>query len=217
MHLRPPTRPVRRWRIHLTRSRTAAYLSPVSKVEAHASEGPGDEELIRAASGGDRAALGGLYDRYAPLLMAVGNKILGNRRETEDLLHDVFIEAWQRAADYDSARGTVRGWLVMRMRSRALDRCRSAGWSRAVPIDLAPPIEAGAPPSDPLGFDHTRVRSAVAKLPEEQRVVLDLAYFVGLSSSEIALRLGVPIGTVKSRTAAALSRLRAGLGEGGLR
>src|SRR3954465_16018107 len=80
----------------------------------------GDVELISGAAAGDRDCLAALYDRYAPACLAVGRRILGDRREAEDLLHDVFLEAWRRAGDYDQGRGTVRAWLLMRIRSRAL-------------------------------------------------------------------------------------------------
>jgi RNA polymerase sigma-70 factor (ECF subfamily) len=172
-----------------------------------------DLDLIEKIARGDRDALARLYDRYAPILLAVGQRILGERREAEDLLHDVFLEAWRSIRDYDGTRGSVRGWLCLRMRSRALDRLRSAGRARVVSMD-----EVGLPESesvcseDPaLGPDRARVRSALAMLSPEQRAVIELAYFEGLTSSEIATHLSIPIGTVKSRVAAAMSRLRAGL------
>jgi RNA polymerase sigma-70 factor (ECF subfamily) len=168
-----------------------------------------DAVLLRAIANGDRAALALLYDRYASGLMAVGVRILGDRREAEDVLHDVFLEIWRLAADYDEGRGTARGWLVMRMRSRCLDRRKAAGFARAVSFDdrEAPT----APPSDDPSMQPDRevVRRALQDLPPEQRKVLELGYFEGLSSTEIAARTEVPVGTVKSRVAAALNRLRA--------
>lgn len=172
-----------------------------------------DVTLIDGAAAGDRDCLAGLYDRYAPVLLAIGRRILGDRREAEDLLHDVFLEVWRQAGDYDAARGTVRAWLLMRMRSRALDRRKAAAFSRRAD---APPADAGADPAgdDPLlGPDRAAVRRALAALPAEQRQVLELGYFEGLSSSEIAERVRAPVGTVKSRVAAALAKLRAGLGD----
>lgn len=172
-----------------------------------------DVELIRSVQKGDRVALAQLYDRFAPILMAVATRILGERREAEDLLHDVFLEVWRQAADYDVTRGSVRAWIMIRLRSRALDRRKSAGYARAVPLDAAEHVddrEAGG--DDPtFGPDRTAVRRALAALPEEQRTVLELGYFEGLSSSEIAARIDAPVGTVKSRVAAALAKLRAGL------
>jgi RNA polymerase sigma-70 factor, ECF subfamily len=177
----------------------------------------GDVTLISGAAAGDRDCLAGLYDRYAPALLAIGRRILGDRREAEDLLHDVFIEVWRQAGDYDESRGTVRAWLLMRMRSRALDRRKSAALSKRADLpapdqiaDVAADARGGEDPA--LGPDRDAVRRALAELPAEQRQVLELGYFEGLSSSEIAERVCAPIGTVKSRVAAALSKLRAVVG-----
>jgi RNA polymerase sigma-70 factor (ECF subfamily) len=177
--------------------------------------GDGDEVLITAIVAGDRGALARLYDRYAPTLLAVGKRMLGNRREAEDLVHDVFLESWRRAGDYDPARGTVKTWLLVRLRSRALDRHRAASGA-PISIDgsgrVDEPVAEGEDPA--LAPDRAAVRRALAALSDEQRTVLELGYFHGLSSSEIALREGLPIGTVKSRVATALAKLRAGLNPG---
>lgn len=170
-----------------------------------------DIALIRAMAGGDRAALAALYDRHAPTMMALALRILRNRGEAEDLLHDVFLEVWRAAADYDTSRGRVRTWLVIRMRSRALDVVKSARVARRTDDDTAAGlVVAGDDPS--ASPDQARVRAALGEVPAEQRVVLELAYFEGLSCSEIADKLAVPIGTVKSRLAAGLAKLRATLG-----
>jgi RNA polymerase sigma-70 factor, ECF subfamily len=174
----------------------------------------GDVSLIGGAAAGDRECLAALYDRYASALLAIGRRILGDRREAEDLLHDVFIEVWRQAGDYDEARGSVRAWLLMRMRSRALDRRKAAAFSKradlpapdAIADALGDTAHGGEDPA--LGPDRAAVRAALAQLPAEQRQVLELGYFEGLSSSEIAERVRAPIGTVKSRVAAALSKLR---------
>jgi RNA polymerase sigma-70 factor, ECF subfamily len=182
-------------------------------------EGPEDADraLLGAVAAGDRKALAQLYDRYAPILMAVGMRMLGVRGEAEDLLHDVFLEAWQRARDYDPARGSVRTWLLVRLRSRALDRYRSRNRSKPTPTDPLDLLEErpmrGEDPE--LAPDRAAVRRALQALSSEQRVVLELGYFHGMSSSEIALHIGVPIGTVKSRVANGLAKLRAGLNPGG--
>src|SRR5688572_14887224 len=89
-----------------------------------------DVELVVAVARGDRAALGALYDKYAPFLISLALRIVRERREAEDLLHDVFLEVWRSAVDYDPARGRVRTWLAIRMRSRALDRQKSARVSK---------------------------------------------------------------------------------------
>lgn len=186
-----------------------------------------DHELVRAMAGGDRSAMAELYDRYAGLVLALCIRVLGDRREAEDLVHDVFLEAWRQGADYDAARGSVRAWLLVRARSRALDRRKSAGVARTTVVEPDRLAEAHARPfaahdageeDVSLAPDRTTVRRLLRELTSEQRTVLELGYFEGLSSSEIAERLALPTGTVKSRVAAALARLRASLsdpGEGG--
>lgn len=160
---------------------------------------------------GDRSALAALYQSYSDVMLAVGVRILRDRSEAEELLHEVFVEAFRAAAAYDRARGSVRTWLTLRMRSRCLDRVKSAGRSRRVGLDDVAPARMVAPVETGSG-DERRVAEALAALPPDQRAVLELAYFEGLSSTEIAARLGVPVGTVKSRTAAALGRLRVAMG-----
>jgi len=171
-----------------------------------------DAELVRRLGAGRADAMAALYDRHADLLLAVGLRVLERRAEAEDLVHDVFIEAWRNAAQYDPARGSVRAWLVTRMRSRCLDRQKSAAVSRSVPLDRAP--ERQAPVSGAAAGDAERIRAALETLPAEQRQALELAYFEGLTCTEIASRLDVPVGTVKSRSAAAMGKLRVVLGEG---
>lgn len=170
---------------------------------------PSDAALTRAMAHGDRAAFGALYDRYAGLLLALAARMLRTRREAEDLVHDVFLEAYRHAGAYDERRGTVRAWLVLRLRSRALDRLRSGAYSKVVSLDArtgAPEPESHEDPS--AAPDRATVRRALAALPSEQRVVLELAYFDGRSHSEVADELGLPVGTIKSRLARALVRLR---------
>jgi RNA polymerase sigma-70 factor (ECF subfamily) len=176
-----------------------------------------DPELVVAMARGDNSALGVLYDRHCGSLLATAVRILGSQREAEDLVHDVLLEAWQKAGDYDRARGSVRTWLLVRLRSRALDRWRRAGRIRTQTMeartldDVLPAL--GDDPGQTL--DHARVRLAVRELPEPQRRVLELAYFEGLSSTEVAEQLAIPIGTVKSRTAAGLAKLRAAMHDTG--
>jgi RNA polymerase sigma-70 factor (ECF subfamily) len=167
--------------------------------------------LLRAIANGDRQALASLYDRYAPALLAVGVRILVERREAEDVLHDVFLEVWRMAADYDERKGSVRGWLTMRMRSRALDRRKAAGFARVVPLE-AEGEELPTTDDPSLQPDREALKRALRDLPPDQRQVLELGYFEGLSSTEIAARVAAPVGTVKSRVAAALSKLRSVLG-----
>lgn len=205
----------------VARRPTRCYVSPMSRAQdpARAAEAAEQERAwVAALARGDQKALSNLYDRYGSLMMAVAMKILSDRREAEDLLHDVFLEAWRQAKTYDPARGTVRAWLVMRMRSRALDRVRAAGRAKVVLGDEPETPDRPDPNADPsVEPDRRTVREALLALPEEQRKVLELGYFGGLTSSEIARHLDIPIGTVKSRVARGLSALRRGLSpeEGG--
>lgn len=166
-----------------------------------------DTDLIATMARGQQASLGSLYDRHAGLLLGLLTRILGDSQEAEDVLHEVFLEVWEHAADYDPARGTVRAWLVMRARSRGLDRLRALGRARAVPSE-ASAVE-GPPPPAPA--DVLSVRRALNKLSPELRVLLELGYFGGMSSAEIAAHEQLAIGTVKSRVARALAELRASL------
>lgn len=153
---------------------------------------------------GQNAALGELYDRHAGLLLAVLKRVLGDELEAEDVLHEVFLEVWEHAPDYDESRGSVRAWLVMRARSRGLDRLRALGRLRQLQRDPSdkPPMLL-EPPETTLG-----VRQALAQLAPELRTLLELGYFEGLSSTEIAAHEQLAVGTVKSRVARALSELR---------
>ncbi len=167
-----------------------------------------DAELVASIARGDRGALASLYDRHSAVLLGLAMRIVRDRREAEDLLHDVFLEAWRSAKDFDPKRGRVRTWLAIRMRSRALDLQKSARVSRNAGdagLDLLVDDNQNASP------DHARVRAALADLGADQRRVLELAYFEGLSCTEIAERISIPVGTVKSRIAAGLDRLRNGL------
>lgn len=171
-----------------------------------------DVGLLREAARGDVAAISVVYDRYVGLLLSMAEKILTDRAMAEDLVHDVFLEVWRHAASYDPSRGSVRTWMLVRLRSRALDRMRSARTRREVPSDDGEPttrLVDGEREDPSLEPDRKSVRRALAELPTEQREVLELAYFHGLTSVEIADRMGSPLGTVKSRTAAAIAKLRA--------
>lgn len=174
-------------------------------------EDAADATLVAAMAAGDRAALATIYRRYGGLMLALAVRIVRNLNQAEDLLHDVFLEAWRSAKDYDPQRGSVRTWLAIRTRSRALDLRKSAHVSRNAGDAGLETISADLQPPSP---DNQRVRTALAALSSEQRRVVELAYFEGLSSSEIAVKIAVPVGTVKSRLAAGLQRLRDALGGG---
>ncbi len=171
-----------------------------------------DLRCIEALIRGEQTALADLYDRYAPLMMAVGQKILGGPREAEDLLHDVFLEAWRCAKDFDPQRGSVRSWLVMRMRSRALDRVRASQRAKVVlNPDGETPDRVAPDPGPEATSDGRRVREAVGALSDDERPVLELVYFQGMTGAEVSQKLGLPLGTVKSRLARALAKLRSSM------
>ncbi|MEM7253096.1 MAG: sigma-70 family RNA polymerase sigma factor [Pseudomonadota bacterium] len=165
-----------------------------------------DGQLLVGAAAGESAALAKLYDRHASNMLGLAVRILGNRNEAEDLVHDVFIEAWQRAEQYDRARGTVKAWLLMRTRSRALDRLRSATLRAAssTAAALDPPASAS---NDAESLADARRFLAVLTPP--QRQVIELRFFHGLSGREISERHNIPLGTVKARLAGALATMRA--------
>jgi RNA polymerase sigma-70 factor, ECF subfamily len=169
-----------------------------------------DVDLVARMARGDRSAVAELYERHAGRLLALAHGILRSQQEAEDLIHDVFLEAWRRSTDYERERGSVRTWLVLRTRSRCLDRIKSG---RRATLSESPEEHAevmSAPDHEP---DQGRLHQILSSMPEPQREVIRLGYFEGLSTAEIALRLGIPAGTVKSRTRAALSSLRTVLGD----
>lgn len=168
-----------------------------------------DLDLLRRAGAGDRAALGGLYDRHAAGMLGLARYLLADDCAAEDLVHDVFLEAWQRAESFDPARGTVRGWLMLRVRSRGLDRLRT---TKMIRDHAQRSAASGEEPRDDLSMeimtDGLQLGGCLDTLPEAQRQVLCLSYFCGLSCQEIAARTGTPLGTVKSRLGGAVEGLR---------
>ncbi len=174
-----------------------------------------DAVLMNGMQRGDPDAIERLYDRHAASMLGVAIKVLGGREDAEDLVHDVFMEAWQRSSGFRPERGSVRTWLLVRTRSRAIDRMRALGSARRHAREtLAHPPEpqpSQAPePSRPA--DQQKAIERLRCLPAAQRDLLELAYFGGLSCSEISKRTGVPLGTVKSRLSSGLEQLRLTLG-----
>ncbi len=172
-----------------------------------------DAQLLEAITKGDEQALAALYDRYASILFGLLLRILHDRAEAEDVLQEVFLRVWQRAADFDDMRGRVFTWLVTIARSRAIDRLRAVQ-SRARVAEEAAHENVSTNTTnamtDAIAAEQREVvKQALAEIPEEQRRALVLAYFEGLTQSEIAARTGEPLGTVKTRTRAGLTRLRA--------
>lgn len=170
-----------------------------------------EPELLACAGRGDADALETLYRRHAPRALAVALRILRVRGDAEEVLQETFVEVWRRAREYVPARGTVESWLLTIARTRAIDRLRSrAARSRLVEAKSAEPEPIGPSLPDAVSAarqEAGRVQAALAALPPEQRVALELAYWEGLSQTEIAERTGQPLGTVKTRVRLALLKL----------
>ena len=172
-----------------------------------------DVALVVRMTHGDRSAVAELYGRHAPTLLALAQGVLRDRQEAEDVIHDVFLEAWQHCSEYSEARASVRSWLLLRTRSRAVDRVRMKARRNVLTNDaVRDESQKRVANTDITLIDQHRLPAALSRIPEAQQQVIWLAYFEGLSTPEIASRLGIPAGTVKSRTHAALATLRGMLG-----
>lgn len=168
-----------------------------------------DRKVMARVARGDVDAIRCLYERYAPRAMAIAMRILRNPPEAEDVVQDTFLDLWRRSAQFDSTRGSAYAWVATIARSRAIDRLRAAETSgRTVTMDEVLQSVAPSPAELTEGrWDEARVALALATLPAEQRETIQLAYFEGLSQSEIALKTGNPLGTVKMRVKLAINKL----------
>ena len=179
-----------------------------------------DRELLARVAQGDVAALRSLYDQHAPRAITIAFRILRNREEAEDIVQETFLEVWRRAAQFDPGRGGAVAWVVTIARSRAIDRLRSrsiAGRTIASAAEEAEAMQPVAPPTPAVEVDRRRderrVAAALGALPPAQRRTIELAYFEGLSQSEIAARTDCPLGTVKMRVKLAMAKLADLLGD----
>ena len=170
-------------------------------------------DLLARIARGDHEAFREFYDAYASLAFGLIRRILRDREAAEEVLQEVFWQIWCDAAAFDPRRGGPEAWLVMRAKTRAIDKLRSI--RRREQTFVAPVDEGSAPGADPraddpavAAADRTLVEGALARLPDPQRRVIELAFFGGLTQSEIAARLREPIGTVKTRARLGLERLR---------
>jgi len=170
-------------------------------------------DLLARIARGDHEAFREFYDAYASLAFGLIRRILRDREAAEEVLQEVFWQIWCDAAAFDPRRGGPEAWLVMRAKTRAIDKLRSI--RRREQTFVASVDEGAAPGADPraddpavAAADRTLVEGALARLPDPQRRVIELAFFGGLTQSEIAARLREPIGTVKTRARLGLERLR---------
>jgi len=176
-----------------------------------------DATLVRRMAAGDERALGILYDRWTAAVYSLVLHMVRDAAEAEDVVEEVFWQAWRQAARYEPERGGVSTWLLTMTRSRALDRLRSLRRRREETVPLAVAAEtvatSGVTPQGAAELSEARelVAAALGELPVEQREALELAYFGGLSQTEIAARTGQPLGTVKTRMRLAMQKLRTSL------
>jgi len=193
-------------------------MNPSPTALPYLESGREDAALVRAMADGDDRALGALYDRWQGIVHGVVARILRQPNDIEDIVEETFWQAWRQASRFDPARGAVQTWLLTIARSRALDRARAIRRRRESPIegDDGEVVVQQVAPDDP-GLDAEAaerrrvVTAALAQLPAEQREVLELGYYGGLSQSEIAERTGQPLGTVKTRMRLAMQKLRSQL------
>lgn len=169
-------------------------------------------ELIRQLALGDRQSFSRFYDVYASLVFTFALRLLRDRPAAEDLLQEVFLQVWREAPNYNAERGSPEAWLITITRSRGIDRLRSIRRRDKSFVSMERPsgksydaeVESGAAAAEA----RIMVNSALGQLPDNQRRLLELAYFDGLSQTEIAARTNEPLGTVKTRMRAAMQRLR---------
>ena len=186
-----------------------ARISPAAESQAE------DVACLERVAAGDQAAAAGLYDRHSRALYSLILRIVGDETEAEDVLQEVFAQAFRQASRYDASRGVIAAWLLMMARSRAIDRIRArrarfeARTGELVQrLDEMPDSQPNAA-SAMLNEEQTRlVRQALGELPLLQRMAIELAYYEGLSHTEIAERLEQPLGTVKTRIRLGLLKLR---------
>ncbi len=189
---------------------TSEPFQPIVAIPMQPAGSPDDDlALVRAAAAGDPSSIGRLYDRHAPTLLALAYRILGSRDEAEEVVQDAFVRLWQEAERYDPARAAFRSWLCTIARNRALDLVRRRASAARVAAGAEPPPPGPAPDETAAaGESSSRVRAALAALPEAQRRALELAYYEGLTHVEIADRTKSPLGTVKTRILDGMRSLR---------
>jgi RNA polymerase sigma-70 factor (ECF subfamily) len=177
------------------------------KQHAHLS----DEALVALVARGDEAALGELYDRLSRVAYGLALRVLRDERHAEDAVQEAFLQVWRSAATFRAERAKASTWILTLVHRRAVDLVRREERRQADPLTEETPVGAAGELTDEaawLRFERERVQHALRQLPDVQREALELAYYGGFSQSELAERLGVPLGTIKSRMFAGLARLR---------
>ncbi|MDR4460822.1 MAG: sigma-70 family RNA polymerase sigma factor [Nitrospirales bacterium] len=174
-------------------------------------------ELIGRIAQGDETALGTLYDKTGSHVYGLALRVLGDTTMAEEVTMDVYLQVWRQAGQFDQSRGNPMVWLAVLTRSRGIDRLRVGKKDREAREPLREVVEKPSPESDPeqssFYLEQCRiVQQALASLPPEQREVIELAYFGGRSQNEIAIQIGEPLGTVKTRTRLSMIKLRSVLG-----
>jgi RNA polymerase sigma-70 factor (ECF subfamily) len=190
----------------VTTGRALPRARRVASIPAVAPDELTDGELIERVGGGDRAAFEELYRRYARPVLGLALRRLGDRGHAEDALQDAFAAIWRSASSYDRARGQGGAWLYTVARNAIVDSARRRPEPPMEPPDT-PSEERGPAERAEASWLSWRVHGALERLPEHERPVIELAYWGGLSQSEISDFLDVPLGTVKTRTRSALARL----------
>jgi RNA polymerase sigma-70 factor, ECF subfamily len=169
-------------------------------------------DWLSAMTQGNHEAMSAFYDHFAPLVFTLVMRIVRSRADAEEVCEDVFCEIWQRASTYSSDRGLVSSWVLTLARSRAIDRLRRLRRASFVPVDESAAAQGLSNINPTLGIsereEQQTVRNALGQISTEQRQALELAYFDGLSHSEIAIRLSRPLGTIKSHIRLGLIQMR---------
>jgi RNA polymerase sigma-70 factor (ECF subfamily) len=169
-----------------------------------------DEALVALVGRGDDAALGELYDRLGRIAYGLALRVLRDERLAEDAVQEAFLGVWRGAAGYRADRAKASSWVLTLVHRRAVDLVRREDRRRAGSLSEGDVAGEGPPAEDVawLRFERERVQDALARLPDAQREAIELAYYGGFSQAELAERLGVPLGTIKSRMFSGLARLR---------
>jgi RNA polymerase sigma-70 factor, ECF subfamily len=202
-----------------THDQTRTSLQPwLMRSTARGPMPTGDTDLIARAAGADERAMAELYDRYGQVLYAVAYRIVGQGADAEEVVLDTFAQAWREAARFEATRGSVAGWLTTIARSRALDLVRARSRRERITATAAAerpdtsPAMGGWRADPSSGVDHAerrkQVQLALEALSPPQRRAIELAFFEGLSQSEIAERLQEPLGTIKTRVRLGMQKLR---------